>query len=494
MSPRPDAVVVGSGPNGLAAAVTLARAGLSVQVIEGQPTAGGGVRTLPLTTAQIGPDEGLLRDVCAAVPAAAPFSEFFRAFDLPARGVEFITPEVSYAQPLDGGRAAIAWRDIERTATGLGADAQRWRRLLGPLADDPITLSDLALGDRRSIPGLRQPLTSARTAAVFGVAIASLSTVWTDRLWSTDLAPALITGVMAHTVTRIPSAASAAAAAFLGALAHTSTGWPLVRGGIGAITQSLIEDLHAHGGSLETGRPISGRADLPDAATYLFDTHAHVLAAMLTGPPAAALRRLPGSPGGVSKLDYVLSGPVPWAHPDVGRAGTVHIGGSVAQMRQAEDEVAAGRHADRPVMLVSDPAVHDPSRFGAGGLRPLWVYAHVPNGSDQNVRAAAEAQLERFAPGFTDLVVDCAITPAATMARHNAAYPGGDISGGAVGMWHMVARPNATLDPYRVADRLWICSQSTPPGPGVHGMSGLHAARRVLRHDFGIKDAVDLSP
>lgn len=489
---RADVVVVGSGPNGLAAAVTMARAGLSVRVLEGQPSPGGGVRTLPLRTDRTG-DAGLVMDVCATSPAAAPASAFFRGFDLAARGVEMIVPEASYAQPLDGGRAAIAWRDLDRTAAGLGPDGDRWRRLFAPLAADPEMLSDLALGDRRSVPGLTRPGALLRTGAAFGAAVALLARTAGDRYWRGDLAGPLSTGVMAHTVTPLPSAAAAGAAAFLGALAHTRTGWPLVRGGIGAISGAMIDDLRAHGGRIEIDRPITGRADLPEARSYVFDTHARVLGAMLSGSAGRRLRRVRLG-GGVSKLDYVLRGPVPWANPEVASAGTVHIGGSVAQMRRAEAEIAAGRHAEQPVMLVSDPASHDPGRVGAGGLRPLWVYAHVPTGSTRDVRAEVDAQLERFAPGITDLVVDCVSTPAAQMSAHNVAYPGGDISGGAVDLLHMVARPDARPDPYRVADRIWLCSQSAPPGPGIHGMSGWHAARRVLRRDFGIRAAVDLRP
>lgn len=472
-----DVVVVGSGPNGLAAAVTLARAGLGVTVLEGQPTPGGGVRTLPLVSGQVGADEGLLQDVCAAVPAAAPTSPFFAELDLPARGVELVVPEVSYAQPLDGGQAGVAYRDLERTAAGLGPDGDRWRRLIGPLVRHHEDVARIALSDKRSVP---VTAVAGGAGPAFAAALAVLGTRAGDRWWRTDVAHALIAGVGAHTVTALPSLAAAGTAAYLGALAHGPSGWPLVRGGIGEITRVLVEDLRAHGGELVLDHPVRGREDLPAARHTLLDTHASVAARMLAEPFRGRLARLPVG-AAACKLDFVLSGPVPWAHPEVARAGTVHVGGSAAQMRRAEAEVAAGRHPARPVLLVSDPAVHDPGRLGRTGLRPLWVYAHVPRGSHRDVRAEAEAQLERFAPGFRDVVVDCVVTPAARMASHNASLVDGDISGGVVSMWRMVARPAARPDPYAVAPGVWLCSSSTPPGPGVHGMSGHHAARRVLR-------------
>lgn len=490
---RTDVVVVGAGPNGLAAAVTLARAGLEVTVLEGQSTPGGGVRTLPLDAPAVPGDEGLLRDVCAAVPAAAPSSPFFRAFDLPARGIDLIVPEVSYAQPLDGGVAGIAYRDLQATIDGLGPDGPRWRTLMTSLVRHHRDVAAIALSDKRSVPDpATTPAGLAAAGSAFGRAIALLSTRAADGWWPGGTGHALINGVAAHTITRLPSLAAAGTAAYLGSLAHSPTGWPLVRGGIGEITRSMAADLEAHGGRLVTDHPVRTGGDIPPARAVLLDTHARVAAQLLAEPYRSRLAALPLG-AAVCKLDYVLSGPVPWAHPDVGRAGTVHIGGTVEQARTAEAEVAAGRHAEHPVMLLSDPTVHDPGRLGASGLRPLWVYAHVPHGSTVDVRSAADAQLERFAPGFRDVVVDCVVTPAARMPEHNAGYPGGDISGGLITMWHMVSRPTLRYDPYAVAPGVWLCSASTPPGPGVHGMSGFHAARRVLR-EFGVRGVPALGP
>lgn len=477
-----DAVVVGAGPNGLAAAVVLARAGLSVTVLEGQPTAGGGARTLPLVTDRVGAGEGLLADVCAAVPAAAPTSPFFAEFDLAARGVELLVPEASYAQPLEGAPAVLAWRDLDRTVAELGRDGGRWRALLGDLVADVDGTARLVLSDKRTAAGLLAPV-PARAAAAMARAVAVLGTRAGDGWWRDPdgRAHALISGVAAHAITPMPSIAAAGTAAYLGTLAHGPQGWPLVRGGIGEVVRALVDDLRAHGGEVITDHPVRDRRDLPPARVHLLDLHARSAAALLAEPWRGRLERLPLG-AGICKLDYVLSGPVPWADPAVARAGTVHLGGTVAQMRHSEREVAAGRHATRPMMLVNDPAEHDPTRTGRSGLRPVWAYAHVPRASTRDVRAEAEAQLERVAPGFRDLVVDVQVTPAASLAGHNASLVQGDISGGAVTAWRMVARPTPRRDPYAVSPGVWLCSSSTPPGPGVHGMSGAHAARRALAH------------
>ncbi|MFI2102781.1 phytoene desaturase family protein [Isoptericola sp. NPDC019693] len=506
-----DAVVVGSGPNGLAAAVTLARAGLSVTVLEANATVGGGARTLgpgdehgdggdPLA----GLPAGVVHDLCSAVHPMAWASPFFRAFDLRAHGVELRTPEVSYAQPLPGGRAAIAYRDLGRTAERLGPDGAAWRSLLGPLAEQWEAVVALGMGAHRSVPpgvlDAADPLRAGASAVRFALALLEQGTRAWDGRFSGD-GGALLTGVAAHTITPLPSLSAAGTSLLLGALAHATPGrdgrfdggWAIPRGGSGAIVAALVADLEAHGGTVVTGHRVRTAADLPAARAVLFDTTPRTLLGVLGPAVAPGLRRALGAfrhGNAAAKVDYVLSGPVPWADPEVGRAGTVHVGGTRAEMAAAENAVAAGRHAERPVCLVSDPTVVDPSRRVVAGdaeLRPLWTYTHVPAGSDVDVTGTVTAQIERFAPGFRDVVVASRAIPAAAMAEHNQNYAGGDISAGAATMWQILARPTLRANPYRVAGGVYLCSASTPPGPGVHGMGGWHAARRALRDVFGVR-------
>lgn len=538
-----DAVVVGSGPNGLAAAVTLARAGLRVRVLEAQPTVGGGARTL--SSSAMGftlPDAGpvapgvapaagadpsieaaatrrdLLFDLCSAVHPMAWASPFFSAFDLPARGVELRVPEVSYAQPLDGGRAALAFHDLDRTVAGLGPDGPAWRALIGTLAGSWEHVAALVLGDKRTLTGMTGTLgvprpspahgeaarhgptvAGVRAALRYGTGLLELGTGRDVRRFSGDLAPALLAGVAAHGIAPVPSAAAAGAALLLAALAHGPGGWPLPVGGSGAISAALVADLLAHGGEIETDRPVRTGRDLPPARAYLFDTAPGAVAQILRGRLGRGQRRALGAfrhGNGVAKVDFVLSGPVPWAAPGVELAGTVHLGGTRTEVAAAEAAVARGHHAERPVALLSDPAVTDPARE-VGGLRPLWTYAHVPAFSSRDVTEEVTAQIERFAPGFRDLVVAARCTPADRIADHNANYVGGDIAAGAATLGRYIGLPSAAgrWDPYAGgAEGVYLCSASVPPGPGVHGMGGWHAARRALVREFDVRSAPSLAP
>ncbi|MGO1567057.1 MAG: phytoene desaturase family protein [Brachybacterium sp.] len=489
--PEVDVVVVGSGPNGLAAAVTLARAGLSVQVLETQPTIGGGARTLDLGLAQ-----GVVHDICSAAHPLALASPFFDAFDVRARGVRAIAPAASYAQPLDAQPAAIAWHDLERTAEGLGADGPAWRATIGTLARHEDLVVELALGDKRSVPPALLTPRTLLTAPLFGAMIGLQGTPAWDLPFRTERARALLGGVAAHAIGTMPSLALSATAMLLGTIGH-GVGWPIPVGGSQSIVDTLVADLRAHGGQIITDHHVRTWRDVPPARAVLLDTPAgaaaDILANRLPASLERALRRFPHGDA-AAKVDFVLSGPVPWRDPEVGEAGTQHLGGTREQMAQAEAQVAAGRVPDHPVTLVSDPSVADPSRIH-GGLRPLWAYAHVPAGDTTDPTELVTRQIERFAPGFRDLIVASRGIPAAEMPAHNPSLVGGDISMGRVTMTGMIARPTARWDPYRLADTGWyLCSSASPPGPGVHGMSGWHAARRVLRHEFGIDEMPDLAP
>jgi len=481
-----DVVVIGSGPNGLAAAVVAARAGLSVVVVEAQPTIGGGARTLDMQLA-----EGVVHDICSAVHPMALASPFLAAFDLAARGVELLVPEVSYAQPLDGGQAGVAFRDLARTVAELGTDGPAWKSLFGPLVEHQGAVVDVALGSHRRIP--RGLGTATRMALRM---LEQGSPLWHTRFGG-DAAPALLTGVAAHTITQLPSLSSAGTSMLLGTLAHGS-GWPIPRGGSQAITDALVADLRAHGGRIDTDTEAVSLSGLPSARAYIFDTTPRTLARVAGARlPERYRRALERAPYGnaAAKVDFVLSGPVPWTHPEVARAGTVHVGGSRADMVAAEEAVAAGRHAEHPMLLVSDPGLMDETRINAAGLRPFWTYAHVPSGSTLDATEAVITQVERFAPGFRDLIVASSAIPAAKLSEHNANYPGGDISGGRITLPRVLLGPVPRWDPYATpVPDVFIASSSTPPGPGVHGMAGFHAAKRVLRSVFGIRDVPDLAP
>jgi phytoene dehydrogenase-like protein len=470
-----DAVVVGAGPNGLAAAVVLVAAGLQVEVLEAAPTIGGGARSSELTL------PGYLHDVCSAVHPMGLASPFFRAFDLARHGVEMLQPQVAYAQPLDGGVAGLAWTDLDRTADGLGADGPAWRALLGPLVERWPAMVELLLSDFRTPP--RDP----RTLAILAGRVLEQGTPLWNRRFDADLAPALLTGVSAHAIAPPRSLAPAGAGILLASLAH-AVGWPIPRGGSQSIVDALAAVVTAHGGVIRTSEPVTSLAELPPARVVLLDLTPRGLLELAGGALpssyAAWLRRFRyGS--GVCKVDFALSAPVPWAAPGCELAGTLHLGGTRAEMVATEAAVEAGRHPERPFVLASQPGVVDPGRAPAGH-HTLWTYAHVPSGSTLDLGEAVTAQVERFAPGFRDVVLHRSVMTAAEEARHNANYVGGDIASGAPTPWQMVMRPVPRWDPYRTPlEGTYLCSASTPPGPAVHGMGGVHAARRALRQVLG---------
>ncbi len=475
-----ELTVVGSGPNGLAAAVICARAGLSVRVIEAQATPGGGARTLP--DPEFG---GVTHDICSAVHPLALASPFFSEFDLRARGVTLAVPEVSYGNPLLGRPAAIGYRDIERTCAELDHGAS-WRRLLGPLVADCDGVVGLLLGDKRSIP----PSLPA------AVRVAPRLLAQGTPAWGTlvgEDARALFTGVAAHTISRMPSLVSAGAGLMLATLGH-AVGWPIPVGGSQAVPDALIADLRAHGGELILGETVTS----PPAGVVLYDTAPTALLDIygdrLPERYAKTLRRYRYGPG-VAKVDFVLSGEIPWRDARLADTPTLHLGGDRATMALAEKEIAAGRHPQWPMVLASLPHLADPGRIDAQGRRPLWTYAHVPAGSTVDMAEAVTEVFERFAPGFRDVVVGVRSIPAARLSDHNANLVGGDIGVGANNMVSALTGPALRWNPWTTpVPKAYLCSSATPPGGGVHGMAGFYAARTVLRREFGIKTLPSLAP
>ena len=468
-----DVTVVGSGPNGLAAAVVCARAGLKVQVIEAQPTLGGGSRTLP------DPEFGDVRhDICSAIHPLAIASPFFAEFDLRARGVHLAVPEISYANPLPGRPAALAYRDLERTCAGLrhGGD---WRHLLGPLVEHGDDVVAFLVGDKRSLPP------DIPAAALLGQRMLEQGTpAWGIRLRGED-ARALFTGAAAHTISTMPSLVAAGAGLLLATLAHMS-GWPVPVGGSQAIANSLMEDLRAHGGVLHTDAEVTS----PPPGVVLYDTAPTALLRIYgAGLPhryASELRRYTFGPG-VAKVDFVLSQDIPWADERLATAPTLHLGGTRAQMAHAERQIATGRHADWPMVLAAQSWVADPGRIDTRGRRPFWTYAHVPAGSPVDQTAPITAVMERFAPGFADIVLAARSIPASRLHEHDANYVGGDIGVGGNSVPRALLGPTPRVNPWTTPiPKAYLGSSATPPGGGVHGLSGYYAARTVLKREFGL--------
>ncbi len=469
-----SAIVVGSGPNGLAAALTLARAGVAVEVFEGAATPGGGCRTEELTL------PGFSHDVCSSVHPLAVASPFFQQADLAAHGVRLRFPPVAFAHPLDGGRAAAVRGSVAETAQGLGADAAAYRRLFGPLVRDAGLIVPTVLAPLRSVP--QHPAAMAR----FGLA-GLPSASWLARRFSTDEGRALIAGAAAHAIRPLNAPLTSGFGLLFTVLAH-SVGWPVVEGGSARLVDALTAELAALGGKVVTGSWISSLADLPPARAVLLDVTPRQLAALagdrLPRAYAGALRRFRYGPG-ICKVDWALAEPVPWTAEACRQTATVHLGGTLAEIARSEAEVASGRHPEHPYCIVVQPGVADPTRAPAG-KQTLWAYCHVPPGSTVDMTGRIEAQIERFAPGFGDLVLARATTTAALAEQHNPNYVGGDINGGAATLCQTILGPTARWNPYRTAlPGVYLCSASTPPGGGVHGMCGYGAARAALA-DLGV--------
>jgi phytoene dehydrogenase-like protein len=478
-----DAVVVGAGPNGLAAAVTLARAGLAVRVYERAATAGGGAATRELTL------PGFHHDVCSAVHPMAFASRFFREFQLASR-VRFAVPDISFAQPLDGGRAGIAYRDLARTREELGRDGVAYERLMRPLVE---RISGVASFTGSSLIGLPK---DPAAAVLFGLRSLEQGTLAWNTRFHDEVVPALLTGVAAHTILPQPSIAAAGAGLALGAYAHAG-GWPIPIGGSQAIVDAMVDDLRAHGGEVVTGIEVRSLRELPTSRVVLLDVTPRALlriaADRMPARYARVLQRFRYG-GGVAKIDYALREPVPWANEAVRRAGTVHVGGTRDEVATAENEVNRGRLPERPYVLAAQQSLFDSGR-APDGQHTLWTYTHVPAGSTADRTEAVTAQIERFAPGFRDTILATNSYTAVEMEEHNPNYPGGDIAAGAPSLLQLFRRPALSPDPWRTPiPGVYLASASTAPGPGVTGLPGWYAALSALRHDFGTRAQPDLSP
>lgn len=465
------ATVVGAGPNGLAGAIHLARNGVDVQVLEAADVVGGGARSGELTV------PGVIHDYCSAFHPLGVGSPLWQEIDLGRHGLVWKWPEIDCVHPLDDGSAGVLHQSIEETAAGLGVDGPRWRRVIGDLAAGFDALGADLLG-----PVLHLPSHPIRLAA-FGPRAVLPATVLA-RWFRTEQARALFGGTAAHAYTRLDRPLTASLGLMILASGHRF-GWPVAQGGSGAITAAMVAELHAHGGTIATGVTVTDRADIPNADIVLLDL-SPAAAVEIYGdvmpPRISRAYRKYRQGSSAFKVDFAIEGDIPWANPDCGRAGTVHLGGTFAEVAHTERERALGRMPQRPFVLVGQQYLADASR-SAGNINPIWSYAHVPFGYGGDATEAVIAQIERFAPGFRDRIIATVSKTTADLHRYNANYIGGDIIGGANDGLQMVLRPRMAIDPYFTGvPGVYLCSQSTPPGAGVHGMCGFRAAESALRN------------
>ena len=468
------AVVVGSGPNGLAAAIRLAQDGVEVTVLEAHDRPGGGTRTSELTV------PGVLHDDCAAFHPTGVVSPFLSTLALDRFGLEWLWPEIDLAHPLDDGRAGVLSRDMERTTDSLGVDADAWRRAFGPT----VRNFDKILAEifRPVVHVPRHPVALAR----FGVN-ALLPATWAARRWKEDPARALFMGVAAHAFGRLDTPLSGSVGLMLAAAGHRA-GWPVARGGTQSISSAMIALLDELGGTVKTGVTVARLDDLRDVTgrapdVVMLDTSPSgvldIVGVRLPGRVRRALTRYKYGPA-VHKVDFAIDGDVPWTNDDCRRAGTLHLAGTAEEIVAAEADTVHGRLPERPFVLVGQQYLADPSR-SSGSINPLWAYAHVPHGYTGDATEAVVGQIERFAPGFRDRIVATAVRDAPAIAAYNANYVGGDISSGANTARQIALRPRFALNPYAIGVKgVYLCSSATPPGAGVHGMCGYNAAETAL--------------
>ena len=464
-----DAVIVGSGPNGLGAAITIAREGRSVLVVEAANTVGGGMRSAELTL------PGFVHDVCSAIGATAVASPLFRSLPLSELGLEWVQPPAPMAHPLDDGTAAMLERSVDETAAGLGPDERKYKRVFAPLTRGGGLLDDL-LGPAR-IPRHPLKLAGFGPRALFPAARLARS------MFDGERARALFAGNAGHAVLPFRTLASASFSLVLTMTAHLA-GWPLARGGSQRFADALADYLRSLGGDIQTGARVASLEQLPSTRAVLLDvTPRQVVEIAGDRLPERYRRRLERFRygAGAFKLDYAIEGPIPWRAAECARAGTVHLGGTLDEIEASEEAWSRGEHSERPFVILAQQSLFDPSR-APEGKHTVWAYCHVPNGSTFDMSERIEAQIERFAPGFGERVLARHVTTPADLEVYNENYVGGDINGGVQDLRQLFTRPVARINPYSTpAKGLYICSSSTPPGGGVHGMCGYFAAKAALR-------------
>jgi phytoene dehydrogenase-like protein len=468
-----DAVIIGAGPNGLAAAITLVQAGRTVIVFAAQDTVGGGVRTQELTL------PGFHHDVCAAIHPFAAASPFFRTLPLERYGLEWVHPTIPLAHPLDDGTAVLLERSVTATGESSGCDARAYEQLMTPLVAQWEMLVQTVLGPLRIRPLLRHAL----ALAPFGIAALSPAQALADGRFRGERARALFAGLCAHAQIPLNQPISAAAGLMLGVAGHAH-GWPFPHGGAQRLTDALVGYLRSLGGEIATGVEVKALDELPQAQVVLCDITPRQLLRIaghrLPEGYRRSLRRFRYGPGSF-KIDFALDGPVPWKAQDCLRAGTVHVGGTLAEIASGEAQVARGVHPERPYVLVAQQSLFDALR-APEGQQTLWAYCHVPHGSTFDMTERIEAQIERFAPGFRERILARHVLNPADLERYNANYVGGDINGGIQDMWQFFTRPTLWPAPYTTpAKNIYLCSSSTPPGGGVHGLCGYFAAQAALK-------------
>ena len=476
MKTKYDAIVVGSGPNGLAAAITLQRSGLSVLLIEAKETLGGGIRSAELTL------PGFIHDVCSSVFPLGQDSPVFKPLNLQRFGLEYLQPEYAIAHPLQDGQAIAVETSVENTAAQLGKDAGSYQQIFSPLIKDWPSFRSAFVGPLHLSAITKEKLRFALYALSSGMHFAK-------KHFHTEAAQSLFAGMAAHSMLPLDKLTSSSIAVVLNTLAHVN-GWPLAKGGAQQITNALAGCFQSLGGEIQTGNKITSLQQLAPSKVILLDvTPAQLLSIAADQFSALYKWQLRGYEYGVGvfKMDWALSGPVPFLNDQCRSAGTVHIGGNIDEISRSEAMIANGEHPEKPFVLLVQPGVVDPSR-APEGKQTAWAYCHVPNGSARDMTEEIEKQIERFAPYFRDCILERHTMNTREMHNYNSNYIGGDINGGAAIASQLFTRPVLRLSPYRTSAKgIYVCSSSTPPGGGVHGICGYYAARRALKDEFGIR-------